>query len=165
MRQKLTETDEGASEIDSRAHASTRLRGFSHSLFGTEPTHTPVLTEGSCDGPTLTLLLCGQNTQLRFHKASVDGMTACGTDTFAKNADIKLPRRQHVEHPIVFPSLAHVLLASQRLRCKCDTMRRSVLMRCGTSKLSCCVTLDFNGTVCNNRVSTFVRFVRAQDVH
>jgi hypothetical protein len=157
--------EDGASAINSRAQASTRLLGSSHSIFGTEPTHTPVLIEGSCDGPTLTLSLCGQKTQLRFHKASVDGITACCTDMLSKNAGINWPRRKHVEHPTVFSSLAHVLLAPHRLRCKWAATRRSVLMRCGTPKLSCCLPVDFTGTVCNNRVSTLVRFARAQDVH
>ena len=163
------DADDGASATSDCAHASALLRGSSHTLFEMDPKQTPVSTAASCDGPTLTFLLWGQNTQLRLQRASVGGSTERCTDKFASKVGMKRPRRKHApsSHPesSALPSCLHVWFAPQMLRCKCAATRRSVLMRRGRPKLSCFLAASLTGTVFSKRVSTCVRFARAHDVH
>jgi hypothetical protein len=175
MRQKLIDADDGTSALSTCAHAAVRRRGSSHTLFGIEPLHTPVSTEASCVAPPLFFWLCGQNTQFRLHSASVGGSDLSSTDTLARREGIKTPRRRHClpEHKFPSPlcavraraSTSHVWFAPQRLRCRCATTKRSVLIRCGTPKLSCFGAVVLTGRVFSKRVSTCVRFARAHEVH
>ena len=95
MRQKFIDDGDGASLFTDCIHASTLRWGSSHTSFGTDPVHTPKLTEGSCEGPISALVVCGQKTQFLLHKASEDGKTLTGTVKFCSKEGMKRPRRIH----------------------------------------------------------------------
>ena len=177
MRQKLMAPDDGVSCSSASVHAPARCCGSSHALFGMLPRHTAGSTLASCVGPLVgplppvgpPPLVCGQNTQLRFHRASVCGSAVGGAEMLASTAGMKSLRRRQPppEHagPRARTSGGQVLLAPHSWRCSCATMSRSVLMRRGTPKLSCCGADRRTGSVSSSRVSTRVRLALAHDVH
>ena len=109
--------------------------------------------------------MCGQNTQLRFQRASVAGKADFGTVVLASRAGIKWPRRRQSVHDIAVRSLAQVSLAPQRVRCRCPAITRSVLRRCASPKLSCGVLDASTGIFLSSRVRKRVTLARAQDLH